>query len=722
MNKVLKKQSIIPIINIFLIGILFFITFKYQQYFTLTGHDYFLFEQLMYDINSTSRIPGAILMLLFDYLLPNALNISRMSYINELYAVIKSVFFLQICFCFSLGFFITARKKNLLSQPVFFTIIALSFLLLTSNPIFINEPRLDYLFCNIYESARFYEYFYALAFYFVFFISLVYSLNKKEKINLPLKIFFLLSSFLLVFWNELTLLSTLFALIILVLSFFILKKKQHVNKFFVSIIVSICIGAFFYIISSDYISGTNIATYEYSWDTLFVNIKNYYVDFIKEYIKYNIFYQKFFLITIFALSFCIIKINSLNNSLNKCIVITSFTFLTGWLIMNLFFFGAIDIFGTDYLFKRDEYIYLYRNILEFIIISLSGCIYFQKPKFKPIFVILCIFLSIFLACNLKYCYGQQTERMKNTRNLAYNVEKINIIYSLFGESAILPISYCNDDLRMMRVFRLCDLFKYEKKEDFEQFMKDKYFTPEYSHYRIYFEAQYPLQFYGFQFKEDTYAQEELQKRISILQEIPGYENFEESDFRQLKRLSELDINKSLLDELAKSNIDKNLIKKYTAFYYYKNEDYSSAINLYKEYLSKIPDDFEALSNLYESYMKINDTKNAEKILNRLIKADNNNIYNLFKLLELNFYIKKDYNNSLNIINFMLQTEKNMPTLYLNKAIICLKLKKTNEAEEIFKEIQENHPSHINDMFALYNISNINELKKIEDLRLLFPEF
>lgn len=495
-----------------------------------------------------------------------------------------------------------------------------------------------------------------------------------------------------------------------------------INKFLISIIISFFIGMILHITCTDIIKGTQVATNEFNRSMLFVNIKNYYIDFIKEYIKYNIIYQKFFLITIIALSFCIIKINSLNNSLNKLIVTTSFSILTGYLIMNFFFICVIDIYGTDYLFMREEFRYLYRNILEFIIITLSGCIYFQHPKFKTIFVTLCIFLSIFLACNLKYCYGQQTERMKNTRNLAYNVEKINIIYSLFGESAILPISYCNDDLRMMRVFRLCDLFKYEKKEDFEQFMKDKYFTPEYSHYRIYFEAQYPLQFYGFQFKEDTYAQEELQKRISILQEFPGYENLEDADFRQLKRLSELNINKSLLDELEKSNIDKNLIKKYTAFYYYKNEDYSSAINLYKEYSNENPGDFDALNNLYESYMKINDTENAEKVLNRLIKADNNNIYNLFKLLELNFYIKKDYNNSSDIINFMIQTENNMPTLYFDKAIICLKLNKTKEADEILKKIQENHPSHITDIFKKYNISNINELKKIEDLRLLSPDF
>lgn len=722
MNKILKKQHIVHIINIFIITVLFFIIFKYQQNYTLIGHDYFLGKQLMFDINSSSRLLPSMLFISFDYLLPQALNIPRMSYISELYAVIKSVFFLQICFCFSLGFFITVQKKNLLSQPVFFIIVVLSFLLLTSNPIFLNAPRLEYLFCNTYESARFYEYFFVLAFYFVFFISLIYSLNKKEKINLPLKIFFLLNAFLLSLENELTLLSTFFAIIILVLSLFVFKEKQYFNKFFVLIIASFYIGAFFYVIFSDYVSGTHIATYEYNWDMLFLNIKNYYVDFFKEYIKYNIFDQRFFLIAIFALSFFIIKTNSSNNSLNKLVVITSFAFLTGWLIMNLFFICAIDIFGTDYLFKRSEYIYLYRNILEFIIITLSGCIYYQHPKFKTIFITFCIFLSLFLSCNLKYYYVRQSEKMRNTRNLAYNIEKINVIYSLFGESVILPISYCNDDLRYYKVFRLNDQFGYMNKENLAQFMRDKYFTPEYSFYKVYFETQYSLKFYGFQFKKDTYAQEELQKRINILKGIPGYENLEDLNFRQLKRLSELNINKSLIDELSKTSKYKNLIKKYTAFYYYKNKDYSSAINLYKEYFNEIPDDFDVLSNLYESYMKINNSANAEKVLLLLIKADKNNIYNLFKLLELNFYIKKDYNNSLKIINFMIQTEKNMPTLYLNKAIIYLKLNKIKESEKIFERIIENNPSYITDMFEKYNISNVNELKKIEDLRLLFPNF
>lgn len=121
MNKVLKKQSILPVINIFLIGVLFFITFKYQQYFTLTGHDYFLFQNYLNDFtNTTSRIPGAILMLLFDYLLPLTLNIPRMCYINELYAVIKSVFFFTNLFLFFVRIFYYGSKKELIITTRFF--------------------------------------------------------------------------------------------------------------------------------------------------------------------------------------------------------------------------------------------------------------------------------------------------------------------------------------------------------------------------------------------------------------------------------------------------------------------------------------------------------------------------------------------------------------------------------------------------------------------------
>lgn len=732
----LKKDNFFIIfLNLIMFAFLFWIVFSFQQNFYLQRHDY-LYPYMIFDrnyfefITSNGRVIPSIIYSLIKVFGFCVLKIHSQDYICGLEAIIKSMVFLMLCFVFSCGFSLNKKyslsfiftKENLFILPLSFCLLAVPIYSVYDSYIYFGQIR---------ETVVFFEYFVGLLFYLSFFVCFLYLSFTKKEINLSQKILISLNSFLLGAWGEIYNVSVFFSIIILFVFFNKIKINILKSRNYLYLIIPFFIGLVFFYIFSDYFSGVSIANHPYGDGELFDNIRNYFFDFIYAYFKFLIF-DKIFLF--FIIVICSLYILKKKNYESNVLLITSLSIIIGYLIMNLFFIIYRENV-INYLFLRELNEHIYVIIIEFVIFLFVGYIYANNDKIKHIIqkIIFIFSLCIFLLCI--NCYINVSKGDFQSRTICYLFEKISLIYNILGESIIMPISFSTEEqYRNGNIYMIYDKYGYFKYDGeygrplFSDFILNKYFDKSYITFNEYVENEYEMKFIGIRFVDDKVANQELLKRLKLLnhikktKQIKNVKNKKKISFKSLNKYKGL---KLTLDDIKNIKINKNnadLLLKLEAYINYRDGNFEQAIDLYNEYLAKNPNDFDALINLGDMYIRTDKIDKAEKMYTILHNLDNNNLTFMHKLLGIYYYNKKDYKKALEICDLMIKTQENMISLYMNKAIILLKLGNMDKAKEIINYVENDNNSIICDFLERYKLESLDEIYSLKNIDLFDMSF
>lgn len=306
--------------------------------------------------------------------------------------------------------------------------------------------------------------------------------------------------------------------------------------------------------------------------------------------------------------------------------------------------------------------------------NMLGVIYCNtnKIRIKSIISFFLLLIILFYFC-IFVLYSKSIVNTSYTiKKSLLKMDKITIVYSLFGESAILPFSiFYNTNTQCSRIIIAQDMYIGKEPMDYFNDINHHYFMNNYTEYSSYFENQYKQNSLGFYIVEDEIANLEYRKRLDLLSNIFNDTKILDTDYPSLLftplrkyRNFEITLNDLIkVENSGKENIDKYIILKAKAYIYYKHKDYSKAIELYKEYLNKYPDDYTSLIILGKIYIDEEKYDDAEKIYEHLNSIDKNNMYFLLQLL----YISCIENNK-NKTNQLIQNIEDIDSSYLSRAI------------------------------------------------------
>lgn len=725
-----EKRRIIILLNIIVFFVLSYIVYSFQKYFHLIYHDYYIPFSIEGFFPSWGRIPSSILYRLTKDILPNFLSIHPQDFIVTIEAGIKSISFISICTICSVGFFATAKDRFHIDKIE--NIFLLPFVFLFFSMPLLGGYQNNLFFGRMNESVVYFEYFFCFILYFLFFIFLIYINLSRKKINLFIKIIMFLNSFLLGFWIEWFNISTFFAIIIFLIIIRIFNKTLLYNKNLFGLILFFFFGIISFYCCSSYFTGTKIVGYSYNWNDLFPIIKSNLSDFIFYYLKYMFWDKLYFYMIIIFFFYFLWKRRNYNINI---ILITCISMLLGYLIMNLsliIYREAPTIDYSGFLFQAGQYEILYITVLEFVIILLMGAFYFEYFDYRKNVLTVIIVINVILFSIFIPNYRQIQNENRNTKMLVYSIEKNILVYSVLGETAILPISYLKKPAiynRKILIFN--DKYSFNEYimdneiKKLSLFMKNKYLDNTYFYISDYFEDTYNKNFLGVIFVDDKIANQELEKRLELL----NYKKETKKDilennisFNKLNKYKKYRLSINDVNKMNVSKDNKYVFLKLKAYLNYRDGNLDEALRLYVQYLKKNPKDFDALKNIADIYEKLKDIKNAEKIYLKLNKLDNNNLTFLYKLLRIYYYDKKDYKKALNICNRMIKIQDNMLNLYLNKAVIYLAMKNENKARKIIEYVAEKDINKVNEFLKFNRINSIEELYGLDEINIVEPEF
>ena len=281
---------------------------------------------------------------------------------------------------------------------------------------------------------------------------------------------------------------------------------------------------------------------------------------------------------------------------------------------------------------------------------------------------------------------------------------------MLGESVILPESFLYaEPIIWNQIFVMEDQFLYNKLENFQDFIKDKYFDSTYSLYAAYYNYNYNYNFIGFRYTKEEYADKELLKRIQLfnirakkkkdykvprrIYKVKSAKKIEQQKnikFQQLKNFDK----KLTLNDLEKLNFtdeNKFLLNKIKGYIYFKDNDFDNALKYYELYLKSAPNDFDALINCAKIYTQKKDYKKAEEIYKKLINLDSNNLMFKYNYLDILYSNENNYKEALKVSEDILKLNAKgvlIPNSYLYKAVILKELKNYPEAEKYFNLFKE----------------------------------
>lgn len=727
--KLINKKLII-FLNIIIFCILFYIAFSFQKYFYYVYHDYFI-PYIVKGIGPDfGRVPASFLYRLTKIILPDILSIHSQEFTTSIEAIIKAISFMAICIVFSLGFFINAKEKSKIFNFENLIIMPLSFFLL-ATPILYSHCHNMY-FGQMEQSVVFFEYFFCFLFYFSFFILLIYI--NLSKTNTFMQSVIVFTSFFLGFWVELFNVSALFSIIIFVILLYLYNKNLLKNKNLLFFIVPFIIGMILFYKYSGYSTGTRLVSYSYNWGHFFYNIKSYFFDFVQYYIKYIFINNIWFYAIILTLTYFVWKRKDYNDKIISLVLITCFSILTGYLIMNLSLIiyreqPTIDYSG--FMFQREMYQILYHNVLEFIITILLGILYFEYyDQRKKILTLLVLVMITVISIYIPNRNIIKEETMK-TKEVIYDIEKRVMVFGIFGEITLLPASHLKQPKIFSReIFMFDDKYRFEREvsdyniDKYYTLMKNRFFDKFYLLHHYYFEHEYKRPFFGVRFVDDNIANEELEKRLNLL-------NFPKEtkediikrniSFKPFRKYRNYNLTIQNINSFKVNEENKDIILKATAYAYYKDKDLDNALKLYSQYLKKYPKDIDALINCARIYQEQNKIKEAEKIYLKLHDIDKLNISFLYELMQL-YYYNKDYQKALDTCDKMIEIQNNMYSLYYNKTVIYFALGNKEEANKIFEFITEQDINMMRNFLVINDVSSIEELNRKETIAIAEPTY
>ncbi len=201
------------------------------------------------------------------------------------------------------------------------------------------------------------------------------------------------------------------------------------------------------------------------------------------------------------------------------------------------------------------------------------------------------------------------------------------------------------------------------------------------------------------------ANQQLQVLASLYSDTERYKNLLDR-LNSSKNIYYTEQVKLLENKLLKSPADKKTLLELAKFYSLNN-DYLSAENIYKKYLTIYPNDSEVKFGLAQILMWQNNLCDAFTIANELVNSSSDNIDYLLLAAKINFWLDKDLNYSESLYEKVLRKDsKNIDALF-GLADVYLKSKNIPQVENLIDKI-----SSIESKSEQYIILNL-DLEKLK---------
>ena len=460
--------------NIFIIIFIICLLCIINQYGVLLIHGYIY---PWFDLHW--KLPAQIYETLINNILPVLFNQNPNDFRSGfgVGSILLASLYSVICFLFTRGFFLSCDyREKTIYKKIFSLIFILSLLIL-----YINFYHTDSFYASIFrfnDLATSAEYFFVLIPYLIFIFAFTDIIYRNHKPNKLLICIYILISYIIGYYNELANISILAFLIIFLILTFIFDKNKLKNKYILYLIIPFFISLFhYYVISNKFLS--DIASYNSGFIYSVKFLQNHYIDALQKFIDIMFIKKIVFYILITIISGVMLKFKTKNYNY---ILIFIFSILAGYIFANFctLFTSGIDP-NEDYMFMRPFWDLLYVNILEFCILVLLGSLY---NNYKFIKWIIALFLLLFI-CFFPSQYTSRQNALYEIKKLVYITDKYNLIYTVLGESAVLPKKYLAvDAVKNSEIFKIGNEFQKERLKE------NQYINAEYFHYKNYFDKIY----------------------------------------------------------------------------------------------------------------------------------------------------------------------------------------------------------------------------------------
>ena len=226
-----------------------------------------------------------------------------------------------------------------------------------------------------------------------------------------------------------------------------------------------------------------------------------------------------------------------------------------------------------------------------------------------------------------------------------------------------------------------------------------------------------IDYIGFIFVDDEIAEQELDKRLVLLDETKEDMNLPKGKYISFNNLYKKYKGKKFTsEELLKIEEKKGkslVLTKAIAYAYYQEKEYDKSIELYKEYLKEVPNDFDASLNIADMYIKEKEYEKALEYLYKLNSVDEKILDVLFKLLNIYVYEQKDKRKAIEACDKMISIDDKLDSLYINKAIVYYHFGDKENAEKALIEMKKVDEKTANIWLKMIKSHRFSEQKLIE---------
>lgn len=402
----------------------------------------------------------------------------------------------------------------------------------------------------------------------------------------------------------------MFTIVILSIILFFYEKSRLKNKYLLFIIFPLILGIIsYYLFGSNYIKSFSLI------DDIQSNLLKL-PTFTSNFVKFLIIDKFVYLIIISILTIILLIKKTEGEEKNKNIIIYCFSMIFGLLLTNymmIFTQGVYD--SAPYLFERPDTDTVNLNILEYIILVLTGAVYYQYKNCCK------YLLTIYFICLIPICvqfikFSKYV--INNTRinkSVIFDLEMRCVIFNSIGEISYLPESYLHNNILLEQGI----IFPYDTSNGTLKFKTGKIYDGEYySPYMKYFKHVYGTNLKGIVWLPDEIADEILNKRLLLINdELKNYKNRQYSFKKLYKKFYKREITISDLHN-NKTNDLSDIMLKTKANIKYKEGNFLEAMNLYEEYLKKYNDkDIDVLYSLANIYDVLKKYAKAKEIKYKL---------------------------------------------------------------------------------------------------------
>lgn len=643
---------------------LIFLIFLFNQTLYFFGHDFIVPVRVTIDkiFSFPYRYIPFLLTNLYNINFPTMFDMHPVAFrMNYFVSLILSCSFFWVILLMTKSFFIFSdNQKKDITKWESIILVPFSFLFFVFGDCIISGfsssgdviPYWQYVFMNLCDTTVYFEHGFGLLCFFLYMYALYNIVFHNKEYNKKEIIFYSFAAVLLGLWSEFVNMPAFFATILAIILIFVFSRHSFKNISLRILISSFLVSLFFYYVAGNFSSNHfgSIENYDL-FGKMGENLLNFR-PFLEEYFKTFFIWPKyhwfiFIFLMILILFAALIKKDF--KSLKKHIFIILFSALPiiGLLIMcsGAIFLANYREYMPPYFFQNNYLIMMINPILIFVLFVLFGYFYYNfKHKILNYLILFVLLIStVYISYSYIPIYKKIIADRAEKLEYVYNLEKTFVVYSLFGEMAIISDSIYSYPEMYINIFNL----------PYEEYPAKKFpylFSETIHNYRLYFLNYFYHDFYGVKIVPEEKYKKELDKRLSFLKDVKDKKNiFSLPDFSTIKNIDKIEIGNDELIELEKKFGPDDLFLKLKANKWYETQHYNEAKAFYEEYLVKNYDDVDYVPKLSDIYIKEGNYKQALKLIEHFLKTNPEDI-TLLKEMAYLLYLDKQYEKSLSFLD------------------------------------------------------------------------